>query len=228
MPLNIRQLIKIAPATLTIIALCVALMAVQWLVGVDIDQPSSAALVAFGANIVPLLQIDQLYRWLTSGFVHIGVLHLLFNGFALYYFGVVSEQVLGSARFLALFCAAVIGGNLLSDVVALLEIAQFSGVENYPQIIAGASGGVMGLGAFLLLIGVLNIPTRFVLNTKNLALILALNLVMGFALDGINNAGHIGGALVGAWLALALKWRAFWRLWALLLVAIAAWLAFVY
>lgn len=55
----------------------------------------------------------------------------------------------------------------------------------------------MGLGAFLLVLAVMRAPTMFVLNTKNLFVVMAINLMMGFALPGIDNAAHIGGALVG-------------------------------
>ena len=56
----------------------------------------------------------------------------------------------------------------------------------------------MGLGAFLLALAVLRAPTMFVLNAKSLFVVMAINLLMGFALPGIDNAAHIGGALIGA------------------------------
>ncbi|WP_338421017.1 rhomboid family intramembrane serine protease, partial [Moraxella catarrhalis] len=66
-----------------------------------------------------------------------------------------------------------------------------------PPISVGASGGIMGLGAFLFSLALLRAPIGLKLNTKNLGFVMAINLLMGFAVDGIDKAGHIGVALVG-------------------------------
>lgn len=71
-----------------------------------------------------------------------------------------------------------------------------------PPVSVGASGGIMGLGAFLLVLAALKTPIGIQLNTRSLAMIMAINLLMGFAIDGIDNAGHIGGAVTGMVLGL--------------------------
>lgn len=196
--MNISRLLKIAPVTLLLIASFVLMSAYQWFAGVQIDAPSTRDLLRFGADFLPLSMIDEPWRLISSGFVHIGVLHLLFNGFALYYFGQVVELVTGSKLFLLIFLLSVAGGNLLGNYTAWQGV--LSGVM--PSVSAGASGGIMGLGAFLLMLAALKTPIGIQLNTRSLAMIMAINLLMGFAIDGIDNAGHIGGAVTGMVLGL--------------------------
>lgn len=192
--MTFSRLLQIAPVTLILIAAFIVLTGYQWLVGVQIDAPTTRDLLRFGADFLPLSMIDEPWRLLGSGFVHIGVLHLLFNGFAMYYFGQVVELITGSKLFLAIFLLSVVGGNLLGNYAAWQGV--LAGIS--PPVSAGASGGIMGLGAFLLVLAVLKTPIGIQLNTHSLAIVMAINLLMGFAIDGIDNAGHIGGAVTGA------------------------------
>ncbi|MFC0820458.1 rhomboid family intramembrane serine protease [Moraxella marmotae] len=184
---------RLTPVTLGLIVCFVLLAVIQWLMGVNIDNPSTADLLAFGANFLPRSMLDEPWRLVSAGFLHIGILHLLFNGFAMYYFGQVVEIIAGSVQSLLIFVLAVVGGNLLSNYLAWQAVL----VDNMPAVSAGASGGIIGMGAFLLVLAVFRSPTPVQLNTKGLAIVMAVNLTMGFAIDGIDNAGHIGGFLVG-------------------------------
>ena len=137
----------------------------------------------------------------SSAFLHIGLMHLLFNGFAMYFFGQIAEPMFGSAKFLALFLLAAIGGNLLNNHITWQGILDGTG---QPGLSAGASGGIMGIGAALLIAALFKISVNgMVLNLKSLIIIMGINLVYGFAVPGIDNAGHIGGAVTGLVIALA-------------------------
>ena len=61
----------------------------------------------------------------------------------------------------------------------------------------------MGLGAALTVISLFPpLPQqRFWLDKKSLLMVMAINLVFGFTVAGINNAAHIGGMMMGALLA---------------------------
>ncbi|MDO5652303.1 MAG: rhomboid family intramembrane serine protease [Moraxella sp.] len=196
--MNFQQLIKYAPTTFMLLLLIVGYFIVQFLMGVNIDSPSAQDLVKYGANFLPFSLNDEPWRLLSSGFLHIGLMHLLFNGFALYYFGQVLEQIMGAWRFLALFLLSVVGGNLLN-----LSMGWYNALNHNtpPVIAAGASGGIMGLGSALLLISFSKLPVATQLNKRGLIMVMVINLTMGFAIDGIDNAAHIGGAITGAVLA---------------------------
>ena len=150
---------------------------------------------------MPYTMDSEPWRLASSAFLHIGLMHLLFNGFAMYFFGQIAEPMFGSAKFLALFLLAAIGGNLLNNHITWQGILDGTG---QPGLSAGASGGIMGIGAALLIAALFKISVNgMVLNLKSLIIIMGINLVYGFAVPGIDNAGHIGGAVTGLVIALA-------------------------
>lgn len=199
--MTIQQLLKTAPVTTLLLASFIGLFIMQILTGVDANNPSTEALLKWGANALPFTMGDDPWRLVSSAFLHIGLMHLLFNGFAMYFFGQIAEPMFGSAKFLALFLLAAIGGNLLNSYVTWQSILDGTG---QPGLSAGASGGIMGIGAALLIAALFKISVNgMVLNLKSLIFIMGINLVYGFAVPGIDNAGHIGGAITGLVIALA-------------------------
>lgn len=199
--MTIQQLLKTAPVTTLLLISFVGLFSLQVLTGVDANNPSTEMLIQWGANALPFTMGDEPWRLVSSAFLHIGLMHLLFNGFAMYFFGQVAEPMFGSAKFLALFLLAAIGGNLLNNYVTWQGILDGTG---QPGLSAGASGGIMGLGAALLIAAFFKISVNgLILNLRSLLFIMGINLVYGFAVPGIDNAGHIGGAITGLVVALA-------------------------
>ncbi len=200
--MTIQQLLKTAPVTTLLLVSFIGLFIMQVLTGVDANNPSTEALLKWGANALPYTMGDEPWRLISSGFLHIGLMHLLFNGFAMYFFGQIAEPMFGSAKFLALFLLAAIGGSLLNNHITWQGILEGTG---QPGLSAGASGGIMGIGAALLIAAFFKISVNgMVLNLKSLILIMGINLVYGFAVPGIDNAGHIGGALTGLIIALGI------------------------
>ena len=199
--MTIQQLLKTAPVTTLLLISFIGLFIMQVLSGVDANNPSTEALLKWGANALPYTMDSEPWRLASSAFLHIGLMHLLFNGFAMYFFGQIAEPMFGSAKFLALFLLAAIGGNLLNNHITWQGILDGTG---QPGISAGASGGIMGIGAALLIAALFKISVNgMVLNLKSLIIIMGINLVYGFAVPGIDNAGHIGGAVTGLVIALA-------------------------
>ena len=228
--MTLKQFFANAPVTLILMVVILGLFIVQIGSGVNIDNPTSEDLYRWGANFFPSSFADEPWRLVTSAFLHIGLMHLMFNTFALFYFGQVAERHFGSVQFLALFLLSAIGGNLLNGWITWQAIEQ-DGLRQIGQS-AGASGGIMGLGMALLTIEACRyvmqrrairryaeqsaqssssapMPPSLKANAaplKGLALIMGINLAYGFVVPGIDNAGHIGGALTGMVLALALVW----------------------
>src|ERR1041385_2082240 len=52
-------------------------------------------------------------RLITSGFLHVGWTHLIFNMISLFAFSGIVENYLGSLQFLIIYFASLVGGDLL-------------------------------------------------------------------------------------------------------------------
>ena len=174
-----------APATVALVALNVLVYLVTVYQGGGVGRPGGE-LFREGALIGAAISVDgDWYRLVSAMFLHGSLLHLAFNMFALYWLGTVVEQALGSLRFVLVYFAAGLAGS----AGALLFTDPFT-----PTV--GASGAIYGiLGALL----VLEYRATGSFAGQAMALI-ALNLVLTFAIPNISIGGHLGG-LVGGILA---------------------------
>ncbi|MGW1104750.1 rhomboid family intramembrane serine protease [Streptomyces sp. NPDC002540] len=139
------------------------------------------------------------YRLLTGTFLHLppdgssfgslpfGVLHILFNMYALWNLGRVVEEQLGRARYLTLYLLSALGGSVLVYLIAPFDAT------------VGASGAVFGLGAAF-----------YVINRRLGRDMQAVNRFMaGFLIWMLISAGftswqgHLGGLLTGGIVTLA-------------------------
>ena len=130
----------------------------------------------------------ETYRLLTAAFLHAGFLHLLLNMLALGTLGPPLEQSLGRLRFAALYLLSALGGSVAGFLLAPQQL-----------ISVGASGAVFGLfGAYYVVVRRLGGETRPILG------ILAVNLVITFAVPFIDWRAHLGGLVTGLLVAAAL------------------------
>ena len=148
-------------------------------------------LLNFGASYPKLIRAGDYYRLISSAFLHIGVVHFLFNNYALYVIGPQLESFFGKTKFIIIYLFSAISGNLLSMIF-----------NN--SIGAGASGAIFGLLGSLLYFGYhYRVYLGSVIKSQIIPLIL-INLFIGFTLEGIDNAAHIGGLIGGVLITMAL------------------------
>ena len=154
-------------------------------------------LIKLGAKYGPLIASGEYWRLFTAMFLHIGLMHLAFNAYALVAIGTDLERIVGWARFLAIY--------LLSGLFGSLASYAFS-----PHLSAGASGAIFGvigaLGAFFAMYRE-RLGQWGRARLGNILFLIAINLFFGFTNPGIDNYGHLGGLLSGAVLGLALAPR---------------------
>jgi rhomboid protease GluP len=161
--------------------------------GVHFMEPSTDDLLAWGANWRSITLAGEWWRLLTSCFVHIGILHLLLNMYALVMIGVHLEPLLGRWRVLALYALTGIGASMTSLW------------WHDSTVSAGASGAIFGLyGVFLALLTT-NLIHKDVHQQllSSIGIFVVYNLVYGMK-GGIDNAAHIGGLVSGLLFGFAL------------------------
>ena len=133
----------------------------------------------------------EVYRLLTSTFMHASILHLVFNMYALSIIGKQVETFLGKSKFLLVYLFSGLTGSLLSCAIT----------NSYSL---GASGAIFGLMGSLLYFGY---HYRLYLGSVLLGQIvpvIVINLVIGYITPSIDNAAHIGGLVGGLFLSMAL------------------------
>jgi membrane associated rhomboid family serine protease len=142
-----------------------------------------------GVLFGPFVADGEYWRLFTAMFLHYGPFHLGMNMLALWWFGAAIEQALGRGRYLMLYLVSGLAGS-----AGALVFSPDSAT-------VGASGAIFGiLGAAL----VLERQRTYVLGGGAFGII-ALNLVITFALPGISIGGHLGGLVGGSLGVLALS-----------------------
>jgi rhomboid protease GluP len=156
--------------------------------GVNAFEPTSLDIIKWGANYLHLTASGEWWRLLTCVFVHIGIIHLVFNMYALFMIGTYLEPMLGKTRFIIAY--------LCTGIFASLASLWW---HDSPVPSAGASGAIFGMyGVFLALLSTSLIPsqTRKAL-LQSIGVFVVYNLLYGMK-AGVDNAAHIGGLLSGA------------------------------
>lgn len=180
--------------TLALIAVNVVCFVAEMLISGTGQDISILTLVQMGAMYAPMVQGPaDLYRFVTPMFLHMDLMHLLFNMVALYSVGELLERVLGRGNFLLLYFVAGITGNVVSYAV---DMAQGGGLS----VSAGASTSVFGLFVAVALLCVLVRGNRAVFRdfSKSMLSIIAVNVIYTLLVPNISISGHLGGAIGGA------------------------------
>ena len=167
-------------ATAVIFALCLVLLLVT-----TFAPQSHEIILRYGLSAEGIGR-GEYERFLTSMFLHSGWMHLASNAVYLYYFGVRSEKLLGTGKFLLLYLAAGICGGLCSV---------FFG-DGYGVSI-GASGAIYGLLGAMLLLTKKHGPRYTGMSYSTMLLLAATAICLGFFEPNVDNLGHIGGFLGG-------------------------------
>jgi membrane associated rhomboid family serine protease len=140
-------------------------------------------------NVVGPSTVPQLWRLVTPMFLHLGLIHIGFNMYALAILGPAIERAYGRWRFVAIYFVAGIAGNVASFVFG-----------NVAAVGAGASTAVFGLfGVWL----VYTYRRRdrgafYQANFRAMLITLALNFFLNIGLAGVIDwRGHLGGFIGG-------------------------------
>ncbi len=177
------SLLTAAPATTVLIALNVAAYLAEVATGGGglFEVLGSSLIPEFGL-FGPAVAEGEWYRLLTSGFLHAGLWHIGGNMILLYFLGRILEPGIGTARFLALYFAALFAGS-------------FGALLLTPDSISiGASGAVFGVLAATFVIA----RGRGVdALASTVGILIVLNLAISFGVSGISLGAHLGGLAAG-------------------------------
>lgn len=175
--------------TPTLLAGNIGLFLVMTALGINILGGRIDEYLHFGANFAPLTTGGEWWRLIACTFVHIGILHLAFNMWALWDSGQLTERLFGNVWFAVVYLFAGVAGGFASML------------WNPQAISVGASSAVFGVfGALLAYITMRrgSIPPDVINRLRiSTSVFVTYSLFYGFAQAGIDNAAHLGGLAGG-------------------------------
>lgn len=171
--------------------------------------------------------LHELWRLVSYQFVHAGAAHLIFNMWALYFFGSNVERDMGGRRFLLFYLVCGVAGALFSSALAsagfycsvpetpnnliiVNQLAQYVGYDAPVQVwqmipMVGASASIYGVlvaAAFLYpgaTVSLILPPVTLTVRALALWIIAIASVTILFNLSNAGGeAGHLGGVIMGA------------------------------
>ncbi len=185
------------PVTSVLVVANLLVFAAMVVQGAGLWHTANGIQLAWGANFSPATQDGQWWRLGSAMFLHFGLLHLALNMLSLWDGGRLVERMYGPGRFLVLYGASGLAGNLASLVA-----------HGNQAVSGGASGAIFGVyGALLSYLWL----ERHGLDRAEFrglfwgaAAFTGLAIGFGLLVTGIDNAAHGGGLLAGVLAGLAL------------------------
>lgn len=175
--------------TYSLITINLIIFGLMTLAGGSTEQ---SVLIAFGAKVNSLIQEGEYWRLLTSMFIHIGIIHLFFNLYALKALGALAEEAFGHRNFFLLYLIAGLGGSIASYMFST-------------ALSAGASGAIFGLLGALVYYSYKR-PNLWKSGLgMNLVIVILVNIGFGIIQPGIDNFAHLGGLFTGTLMSILLE-----------------------
>jgi membrane associated rhomboid family serine protease len=182
-----------APATYVLIAINVIAFIAEIGSGAPLGTTFSAGGSVFRdfSLFGPAVANGEWYRIVTAGFLHAGLLHILFNMVALYFLGSLLEPGIGTPRFLGVYFVSLVAGSF----GALLLTPDTHTV--------GASGAIFGLMSAAFIVarhrGVEQLAGQ-------IGFYIIINIFFTVGVSGISIGGHFGGLIAGALCGFLIVW----------------------
>jgi membrane associated rhomboid family serine protease len=177
-----------SPATYVLIALNVIVFLIEIATGTGglSGGGLSQFMIDFGLY-GPFVAEGELYRLVTSGFLHADFIHLGFNMLLLFFLGRLLEPALGTPRFVVLYFASLLAGSFGALLV------------EPDAVTVGASGAVYGLaGAVFIMARGRGMEAL----AGQIGFLIVFNLIFSFVAPRISVGGHVGGLIGGVLCAL--------------------------
>lgn len=189
---KLGSFVKRIPKITGIVAgICILLWLLVNMAGIYLENGTTAAILCGAYYKMNIVSMNEYWRFLTSGFLHVDIFHLLMNVIALVNLGMVCEKLFKKGQYIAILLSSIVVGNIF---VFLLQ-GNTIGV--------GISGGIFGLlGAFIVAL-CLNGSIKHPMVKASVLRLLFINLLISM-LPNISFYAHLGGFLCGVFMGFIL------------------------
>ncbi|MHA6253015.1 rhomboid family intramembrane serine protease [Oceanobacillus sp. CAU 1775] len=183
---SIKEFIKSYPIVSTIIIINLFL----WLIIDFLQLGIGQEIKFFGLGVNFLVAEGEYWRLVTPIFLHGGLMHALFNSFALVLFGPALEQMVGKLKFILFYLGAGIIGNIGTFII-----------EDLGYVHLGASGAVYGLFGIYIFMGLFRKHLIDQDSSQMIMVIFGVGVLMSIMGPNINIVAHLAGFAGGFLLA---------------------------
>ena len=180
-------------ATLVMVALNIVIFMVLAFMG---DTTNASFMVEHGAIYTPAVQDGQYWRLVSAMFLHVGFEHLAYNMFSLFFLGDILESVVGPVRFLIIYLAGGLCGNVLSFLMSVQG--------GTVKVAAGASGAIFAVAGAFFYIVIRNRKSFGKDGMRRLGMMVVLMIMQGIVDRGVDQSAHMGGLAAGFLLGILL------------------------
>jgi len=199
----------IEAVTTACVLLFLAMLGLSVMFGADVGMgglfgflsPAPGAMIVFGAaGAYPVFELGRWWTLLSAGWLHGGLLHIVFNMMAIRQIGPACSDLYGPGRTIVIYVLSSVTAFLLSSFIGHW-FGRIPIIGGAPGLTLGASGSLCGLIGAILYYGERSGSRLIRSQIGSYAIGI---LMMGLLLPGIDNMAHIGGFaggyLVGRWL----------------------------
>ncbi|MCR2802740.1 rhomboid family intramembrane serine protease [Paenibacillus soyae] len=179
---SLKEYVRHYPVVSLLLAINIALFVAMEVTG---SSKSVLTLLQFGA-VTNEPGFLEPWDFVSAMFLHIGFMHLLMNGFALYIFAAPLETLFGKWRFLLLYLAS----GLIGNVVSLY-------LHQDPYVGAGASGAIYGVYASYIALTLFRKSAVGHTIRKTFLTIFAVGVIYSIITPNVDLYAHLGGFIGG-------------------------------
>lgn len=186
--------LQISPVNLIIVLINVAVFIVVQ--STSLFGGKNQVIEAGGLSWYLVKEAGQVYRIISSMFLHADISHLFNNMLLLLFIGSILERVAGKVRYLIIYFA--------SGIIAAISSMGYNMLREYGKVMneriaisIGASGAIFGVVGSILFIIIVSRGRLEYIGFRQIVLFIILSLYNGFANAQIDQAAHIGGFLAG-------------------------------
>ena len=131
----------------------------------------------------------DVYRVITSMFLHMGITHIFNNMLLLFFLGDVVEREVGPVLYTIMYFVSGIWGTVAMFIEEI--------IRNEKIVVVGASGAIFGLLGVLFALVLFKRVTRETMSVNKVFMVIILSVYNGFSQVNVANGAHIAGLISG-------------------------------
>ncbi len=186
---EISSMIKIPKITISMIVICLLAYLASTAVSYYFQSQVTGLAISGAYYKMNVVAAHEYWRFLTSGFLHAGLLHFLMNMYALLNIGLLCEKVYKKGQYITILLLSIIIGNIF--------VFMMSG----NVITVGISSGIYGVMAAFIVYLFENGNIKHPIVRRSIIRLIMINVLITIV-PGVSFVAHLGGIITGSFLGI--------------------------